>query len=49
MWDFISDRLGQIAFSSWQHFSLVVQCVVLATVISVGVTTTGKILCRRWP
>ena len=37
MWDFISDRLGQIAFSSWQHFSLVVQCVVLATVISVGI------------
>jgi osmoprotectant transport system permease protein len=37
VWDFISDRLGQIAFSSWQHFSLVAQCVVLATVISVGI------------
>lgn len=37
MWDFLSDRFGQIAFSSWQHFSLVVQCVILATVISVGI------------
>jgi osmoprotectant transport system permease protein len=37
VWDFISDRFGQIAFSSWQHFSLVAQCVVLATVISVGI------------
>jgi osmoprotectant transport system permease protein len=36
VWDFITDRFGQIAFSSWQHFSLVAQCVVLATVLSVA-------------
>ncbi|GAB3565268.1 ABC transporter permease [Spelaeicoccus albus] len=35
MWDFVTSRSGQIAFASWQHFSLVVQCVVLATIISV--------------
>ena len=35
MWDFVMDRFGQIAFSSWQHFSLVAQCVLLATVLSV--------------
>jgi osmoprotectant transport system permease protein len=33
--NFIADHFGQIAFSSWQHFSLVVQCLVLAAVISV--------------
>lgn len=35
MWDFIRDQYQQILFSSWQHFSLVVQCLILATVIAV--------------
>ncbi|WP_167045502.1 ABC transporter permease [Salinibacterium sp. ZJ454] len=34
MLDFISDTLNQILFASWQHFSLVVQCVILATIIA---------------
>jgi len=33
--DFLGDRYEQILFSSWQHFSLVVQCLVLATVLAV--------------
>ena len=37
MLEFIADRWPQIAFSSWQHFSLVVQCLVLATIIAVGI------------
>lgn len=37
MGDFIVDRLDQILFSSWQHFSLVVQCLILATIIAVGI------------
>ncbi|MBG6058716.1 osmoprotectant transport system permease protein [Cryobacterium sp. MP_M5] len=35
MLDFLGDRYEQILFSSWQHFSLVVQCLVLATVLAV--------------
>ncbi|MGO1320508.1 MAG: ABC transporter permease [Galactobacter sp.] len=35
MWDFISDRWQQITFAGYQHFSLVVQCLILATVIAV--------------
>lgn len=35
MWDFLGDQYEQIVFSSWQHFSLVVQCLILATVIAV--------------
>ncbi|KGJ78596.1 ABC transporter permease [Cryobacterium roopkundense] len=35
MLDYIGDRFDQILFSSWQHFSLVVQCLILATVIAV--------------
>lgn len=35
MWEFISDRWQQIAFAGYQHFSLVAQCLVLATVIAV--------------
>ena len=35
MWDFVRNQYEQILFSSWQHFSLVVQCLVLATVIAV--------------
>ncbi|MBW4094438.1 MAG: ABC transporter permease [Acidobacteria bacterium] len=35
MGDFLSTRWPQILFSGWQHFSLVVQCLLLATVLSV--------------
>lgn len=35
MGDFIGDRLRQIVFASWQHFSLVAQCLILATIIAV--------------
>ncbi|MEX5272726.1 ABC transporter permease [Kocuria sp. CPCC 205235] len=35
MWDFVRDSQQQILFASWQHFSLVVQCLVLATVLAV--------------
>ncbi|WP_104133749.1 ABC transporter permease [Cryobacterium sp. Y62] len=35
MWDFLGDQFEQILFSSWQHFSLVVQCLILATIIAV--------------
>lgn len=35
MSDFIADDLGQTVFSSWRHFGLVVQCVVLAAFITV--------------
>jgi osmoprotectant transport system permease protein len=37
MWDYVIDRRDQIAFQAFQHASLVIQCVVLATVIAVGV------------
>jgi osmoprotectant transport system permease protein len=33
--DFLTERFEQILFSSWQHFSLVVQCLILATVVAV--------------
>jgi osmoprotectant transport system permease protein len=33
--DFVRDRFGQILFSSWQHFWLVSQCLVIATLIAV--------------
>jgi osmoprotectant transport system permease protein len=33
--DFILTRLNQILFASWQHFSLVVQCLILATILAV--------------
>ncbi|WGW13403.1 ABC transporter permease [Saxibacter everestensis] len=36
MLNFLGSRLDQIVFSSWQHFSLVVQCLILASVIAVG-------------
>ncbi|MFJ6280156.1 ABC transporter permease [Arthrobacter subterraneus] len=35
MLEFLGDRSGQILFSSWQHLSLVVQCLILATILSV--------------
>jgi osmoprotectant transport system permease protein len=33
-WNFLTNRWEQIWFASWQHFSLVVQCLVLATGLS---------------
>ncbi len=36
MWDFISERRGDILFNAYQHASLVVQAVALATVIAVA-------------
>lgn len=35
VWGFVRDSQQQILFASWQHFSLVVQCLVLATVLAV--------------
>ena len=35
MWDYVQDRSAQLAFASYQHTSLVVQSVVLATVIAI--------------
>ncbi len=35
MWDFIDERKGYIAFNAYQHASLVVQAVLIATVIAV--------------
>ncbi len=35
MWDFLVHRFNQILFSGWQHFSLVVQCLILATIVAV--------------
>ncbi|WP_442858958.1 ABC transporter permease [Arthrobacter sp. CAN_A6] len=35
VFDFVGDRFDQILFSSWQHFSLVVQCLILATILAV--------------
>ena len=35
MLDFLEDRFNQILFSGWQHFSLVLQCLILATVLAV--------------
>jgi osmoprotectant transport system permease protein len=37
MWDYVLERREQIAFQAFQHTSLVVQCVVLATVLAVAV------------
>jgi osmoprotectant transport system permease protein len=36
MWQYLADRRGLIAFQAYQHVSLVVQCVLLATVLAVG-------------
>ena len=35
MWDFIVERREQIAYNTFQHFNLVVQAVLVATVIAV--------------
>ncbi|PQZ95005.1 ABC transporter permease [Arthrobacter sp. MYb227] len=37
MFEFIGERYRQILFASWQHLSLVVQCLILATIIAVGI------------
>ena len=37
MIQFVSQRWSQIMLNSWQHLSLVVQCLVLATVIALVV------------
>ncbi len=36
MWQYLVDRRELIAFQAYQHVSLVVQCVVLATLLAVG-------------
>jgi osmoprotectant transport system permease protein len=35
-WNFVGERSDQIWFASWQHLSLVAQCLVLAVVLAVG-------------
>jgi osmoprotectant transport system permease protein len=35
VWNFIESHFDQIAFSSWQHVSLVVQCLVIASIVAV--------------
>lgn len=35
MWNFVSERWDQILFAAYQHLSLVVQCLLLATVLAV--------------
>ncbi|MCF8587847.1 ABC transporter permease [Gordonia liuliyuniae] len=37
IWDFISNRRSQLAVDSYLHVSAVIQCLLLATVIGVGV------------
>ena len=37
MLDYVISRMPEILFSSWQHFSLVAQCLVLASIIGVGI------------
>jgi osmoprotectant transport system permease protein len=37
VWEFISERRASLAFDAYQHASLVLQCVLLATVIAVVV------------
>jgi osmoprotectant transport system permease protein len=34
LWKFVTDRWDQIWFASWQHLSLVIQCLVLAVVLA---------------
>lgn len=36
VWEFVVKRWGQIWFSSWQHFSLVAQSLLLAVVVSLA-------------
>lgn len=37
MFEFVGERYRQILFASWQHLSLVVQCLILATLIAVAI------------
>ena len=41
MWDFLRSHAAQIAFSSWQHVSLVAQCLALATILAVGLAAVA--------
>ena len=41
MWDFLQSHSAQIAFSSWQHVSLVAQCLVFATILAVGLAAVA--------
>jgi osmoprotectant transport system permease protein len=36
MWDYVVERRGLIAFQAFQHVSLVVQCVLLGSLLAVG-------------
>ena len=36
MWDYITERQSQLFYQSYQHLSLVIQCVLLATVVAVA-------------
>lgn len=36
MWNYVVERRDEILFLSYQHVSLVIQCVILATVIALG-------------
>jgi osmoprotectant transport system permease protein len=36
VWDYITERQSQLIYQSYQHLSLVIQCVALATVIAVA-------------
>ena len=35
MWNYVSDHWRELLFASYQHFSLVLQCLILATIIAV--------------
>jgi osmoprotectant transport system permease protein len=35
VFEFVESRFDQILFASWQHFSLVAQCLIIATVLAV--------------
>ncbi len=35
MWDYITERQSQLFYQSYQHLSLVIQCVILATLVAV--------------
>ncbi|MEX3610620.1 ABC transporter permease [Rothia sp. LK2588] len=37
MGTYISERWGQILSASWQHFSLVAQCLILATILAIAI------------
>ena len=36
MWDFVVDRRDQIAYNTFQHANLVIQCVLVATVLAIA-------------